>query len=643
MLLPKIQNHDGGLQIVDVFRGLNRAEKIEEGEWSDERNLTSDRFPMLSVRAKRNLLWELDGYISSMLAKDKIYALLVTTESLIVDAPDMRIATLIRIDDGYPTALKDWSFDSSEVYPKQMVSFGAYIVIPGLNKWYNTASLEATYGDIDAVFELGTPPWTFTVFPVDEDGNKLTINERLSADEGAEQEAEDPQTYQDGECYAIPSSKVIRQYKDGYWRTVKAALRIEGTGINAGFEKGDVAEFTDWSADPVTEFGKFLKGLDLNGYQTIADAGTGYIVLKDKFFSYTTGTGTFTTSNLDLRIPTVARRMPDMDFVIECNNRLWGCKYGGGINELYASELGSFKNWRVYDGTSMASWAASVGTDGPWTGAIAFNGYPIFFKENCAHRVYISAAGAHQVVDQTIRGVQEGCHNSLCALNGMLYYMSRDGVTAWNLKKSAVISEELGDLNVEYAFFGANQDKLWCLIDEKHGENMVPMLYVYDTKRGLWHIESSADPYGIDAGAAFLTLGDSFYVCNAALGMFTPSSQTTTAKMWDFNGKLGTPEDDVVYTCTSGLIGWQNNEQKYVSRFDMRLTLPAGATMKVEIEYDSDGEWHEQGTATGGGTGSIMIPVRPRRCDHFRIRLSGKGEMRMYSWAKRLEKGSDRV
>ena len=74
---------------------------------------------------------------------------------------------------------------------------------------------------------------------------------------------------------------------------------------------------------------------------------------------------------------------------------------------------------------------------------------------------------------------------------------------------------------------------------------------------------------------------------------------------------------------------------------DLRMELENNATFKLEIEYDSDGTWHEQATQSGTGIGSVVIPVRPWRCDHFRIRLSGTGQMKLWSIAKRYRRGSD--
>lgn len=41
------------------------------------------------------------------------------------------------------------------------------------------------------------------------------------------------------------------------------------------------------------------------------------------------------------------------------------------------------------------------------------------------------------------------------------------------------------------------------------------------------------------------------------------------------------------------------------------------------------------------GTNTVTVPIRPRRCDHMRIRLEGKGMFRLFSVAKIISFGSD--
>ncbi len=49
------------------------------------------------------------------------------------------------------------------------------------------------------------------------------------------------------------------------------------------------------------------------------------------------------------------------------------------------------------------------------------------------------------------------------------------------------------------------------------------------------------------------------------------------------------------------------------------------------------------GTAGRGHIGlrTFLLPVRPARCDHLKFRLTGKGEMKLFSLARVLEAGSD--
>ena len=82
-------------------------------------------------------------------------------------------------------------------------------------------------------------------------------------------------------------------------------------------------------------------------------------------------------------------------------------------------------------------------------------------------------------------------------------------------------------------------------------------------------------------------------------------------------------------------------DRAYGLRLNLRMILPVGSTARVEIQYDSNGIWHEAGTMTGRGTNSFLLPLRPRRCDHFRFRISGTGDMKLYSLARLYESGSD--
>ena len=96
-----------------------------------------------------------------------------------------------------------------------------------------------------------------------------------------------------------------------------------------------------------------------------------------------------------------------------------------------------------------------------------------------------------------------------------------------------------------------------------------------------------------------------------------------------------------MWQATSGIIGYEMIDNKYISRFNVRMRMEAGSMVKLEIQYDSDGVWRDQGVMRWKGTDSFVLPVIPCRCDHFMLRLSGTGDVKIYSMAKIIEQGSD--
>ena len=46
---------------------------------------------------------------------------------------------------------------------------------------------------------------------------------------------------------------------------------------------------------------------------------------------------------------------------------------------------------------------------------------------------------------------------------------------------------------------------------------------------------------------------------------------------------------------------------------------------------------------TGKNLRTFAFPVRPHRCDHFRLKLTGTGGAKIYSITKTLEQGSDEM
>ena len=620
-----------------TFRGVRRHDRIREGEWSHAENLTSARAPMLAVRDRRARAAAFGGTALALAGADPLGVLYRAEND-----PGVVILQL-----GGTTHRFACPADRD---PGPVVRMGARLVLPGLDVWLNTATgeqgrLRAAFAVTDADITDGLRhPYVLKLCPCDETGEELRVFELTNADTAARYEAE-PEHYsiQPGECYGVGSERRLRRYLPDSpepWSTMPHLLRIEAAGIDAaGLRAGDFVQLsglpTAWgegvfvddvahdAVDPMTTHNRFGDyDDDPNGLREIALVGAGFLVVKDVFY-----TRRVTADYTGAAGAAVGRELPEMDFVVEAQNRLWGCRFGETdgepVNELYASALGDCTAWKRFSGLSTASWAASVGSEGPFTGAAVLDGCPVFFKENCVHRVYPSASGAHRVTELRIPGVAPGCAGSLTHLGGALCYVAPTGVVRWTGGTPTVISADLGPLRPEKAVAGAWDTRLYLALTETGGAET---LWVWDAARDVWFSESAL-PEGLPV--AFAAAGERLY---AAAG----------GAVWDLMGREGEPEDAVRYTCTSGLIGYAVTEQEYVSRFVVRLMLPRGSRMDLWLEYDSDGVWRHAGHLRGQGTASFLLPVRPRRCDHFRLRITGEGDARIYSIVKHITIGSDK-
>lgn len=579
-------------QVIDAFHGYNHNLKIGDGEFYDMQNLTSSYYPLLANRQRRGTVAQLSAP-SALLGKSKLAY--IDGSRLYYGGEDL---TAYLTDAGAAISTDE------TMLPKQMVSMGAYIVIFPDKLYINTED----YTDCGSIeTKYSTDKVSYAQCNI----NGAEHHIRYTGDTAPEAPA-------NGNLWLDTSGDVhvLKCWNEttAMWVEIPTVYtKIYGLNIGKQFNVYDGVTISGCAAEDETLNEQVAQ---LNGDKIIYARGDDYIVvvgLLDQGFTQSTGT------------VTVSRTMPELDFVTEAENRLWGCKYGlvngKTVNEIYCCALGDFRNWNQFLGLATDSYVASVGTDGPWTGAVTHLGYPIFFKENCLHKVYISSTGAHQIVDTACRGVQKGSHHSLAVVNETLLFKSVTDICAYDGSLPASVSSQFGTERYFDAVAGALGDKYYVSMADRDGQWH---LFVYDTIKGYWHQEDHTQVL------RFARCGGELYYIDAG-----------TKALVSVNAAEGEPETEIEWSATTGIMGYTTVEQKYVSRFNLRMKLPVGSAMDVYIQYDSDGIWEHVGHIKGAGTKTFMIPVRPRRCDHFQIKMEGKGDVRIYSFAKVLEKGSD--
>lgn len=576
MLYPKLKEIPTSRELIDIFKGYNHNLRIGEGEFFDMKNLTSDDYPILSPRQKRGI-YAVPTAPQGMVAKDS----LCFVDNGVFVMNEYRV----------PMGLNN--------EPKTLISMGAYVIIMPDKKYINTEKL-SDYGPIEASFtSSGTV--TFELCKVDGVGYDNVVTQAT--------EPNDPKNMD----LWIDTSETPHQLKQystttAMWSVIATTyIKISATGIGGSFNE----------QDGVTIEGVESKALsDLNASMVIFAKGDNYIVVRGILDQVTTQETAIT----------VSRKMPNMDFVIESGNRLWGCRYGVAlngevVNEIYASKLGDFKNWNCFMGISTDSYAASVGTDGQFTGAITHLGYPLFFKENYVHKVYGNYPANYQIQTTACRGVQKGCEKSLAIVNEVLYYKARTGVCSYDGSLPTEASYALGDVNYHNAVAGSLGNKYYISMSDAEGKYS---LFVYDTLKGMWHREDDTQ-----ATDFCNCRGDLYYIDYA-------DKQIKTVK------GTGIPETlPIKWEAVTGIIGTDSPDKKYISRMDVRMSLKVGAKASFYAEYDSSGEWEHLFTMDGVKLRSFAVPIRPQRCDHMRLKIIGVGEAKIYSICKTIEQGSD--
>ena len=210
-------------------------------------------------------------------------------------------------------------------------------------------------------------------------------------------------------------------------------------------------------------------------------------------------------------------------------------------------------------------------------------------------------------------------------VNETLFYKSPGEVCAWQGGFPRGVSAPLGTELYHGAAGGEIGGKYYLSMLDESGDSV---LFVYDIERDLWLREDTLHV------SAFARVGQELYaVADGELLALLGSTAVTGS----------TREGEVEWEAVTGIQTFRLPENKRVSRYNIRLSMAAGASLAVAVQYDSDGVWHQAGsvTASGAGTGHFLFPVRPHRCDHLQLKLSGRGEMRLLSISRILEIGSD--
>lgn len=208
-------------------------------------------------------------------------------------------------------------------------------------------------------------------------------------------------------------------------------------------------------------------------------------------------------------------------------------------------------------------------------------------------------------------------------VDGVLIYLSDTGVMVYDGSLPDHISSDFGEVKYKNGVAGKQGYNYYLSVEAQDGTHS---LFNLDTTKGVWHRED--DTQLVQAADR----GDVLYMLTADGRLLTPGALAEL--------DTGELEEDFTWEIISGAIGYQRAEQEYLLRLIPRIKLEPGGSAVMHVMYDDNGDWQRVGCIENYSTHSVTIPVKTRRCDHFRIKLSGIGGATLYTIVREIEKGS---
>lgn len=242
------------------------------------------------------------------------------------------------------------------------------------------------------------------------------------------------------------------------------------------------------------------------------------------------------------------------------------------------------------------------------------------------HRLYGTKPSEYRLSSVRCRGVAANAGHSLCVIAETLYYLSTDGVMAWDgslpTKVSAALDPERMQ-SVDWTAAGYLDARYYLYLRQK--DDPAGRLLVYDTEKGMWHEEGAA-------GREMASSGRQLYLWDgSSLWAAEPDREADSD-----------PEalDAVQFEAVSGDIGMSVPDDKYVSRVTLRMDAEGTGLVTLAVSYDGAPFEKVATCAAKGSHERLNLPFEPRRFDTMRIRLTGKGQMTLRSLALTLADSS---
>jgi len=584
-----------------TFGGYNHTIGAKDGEIYDMTNLSSNDYPVLTTRKNRTEVTT-SGTPHGMYSHGRLY--------------DVRGSVLYK--DG--SAITGITLTDTD---KQFTCIGSFVCVWPDKKWTR---------------EISTGKITVTVSGAAATTSDVDFTEFFSAGDAVLLEG----TSNAARTVSTVTSTVLTFTEDipdigtsiAFSKDICGSMEETTGAITATFKDGTYAE----EAAEANTIECTTSGFDFTAHFSVGDAVTisgsaesannnTFIIREISATQLRFYENTFVIPATPTETITIDRTVPDLDFVLVNENRIWGVSnksenkiYNKTTKAwetvystcIYASKLGDPFNWNVYDGVGTDAFAVQVASAGDFTGAISYLGYPVFFKDDQIYKVYGDKPSNFQVIASANMGVAKGSHKSLAIAGETLYYLSRAGVVAYTGGVPAALYEVFGGQKYKNAVAGSDGRKYYISMYDCSAWH----LFVYDTLYGLWMREDETQ------AADICFHNGSLYI------------QTATKRYTVDGGGTETKAFSVEFAEET----YNSPNKKRVARIILRMEVNSMAW--VYIRYDGGQYETVKAIASLGEWQNMVIPIVPKRCSKFQIKIAGSSDIKIYSMTREVATGS---
>ena len=283
-----------------------------------------------------------------------------------------------------------------------------------------------------------------------------------------------------------------------------------------------------------------------------------------------------------------------LDYGVVYNNRIVGVSG----NDIRASALGDFTNfWEFADEagnpSATGAYATDVGSAGNFTGICVYNNMVMLFKKNLVYEMYGSMPYNISELCST------GCidNDSICEIDGVLYWASPKGIVRYSGGVPTVISYEI-DIDTSGTCKSGTDGRKYYVYDGKK-------IFVYDTLYRVWHIEDEKEVrmfYG-ESNELYMVSNDGIY-------------------------KLNCGEENVEWEFETKDFTFNSEERKNLSKLWIRAEMSRQSRLEVYVRQNS-GEWTRSAVKTAEKAEMFDFKLRIKKCDCFALKFKGVGDVRI--------------